>query len=148
LRFLTIHDTEGAFGSDPLTIDLQATPELPGNVREALATCTLVGHNLDFDLTVLRRHAVAVSGSVIDTMLASRLLGLGKEKFKVPSDTAYCDLDPEDLEELVSLRIPLNHDLATVVKRYLGIRMEKPTRSLVDPIGAAPTVSRPLRLHG
>ena len=123
MRFLTVHDTEGTFGSDPLTIDLQASPELPGNVRKALATCTLVGHNLDFDLTVLRRHAVAASGSVIDTMLASRLLGLGKEKFRVPSDIAYCDLDPEDLEELVSLEDPnpLNHDLATVVKRYLGI---------------------------
>ena len=33
----------------------------------------------------------------------------------------------EDLEELASLEDPnpLNHDLATVVKRYLGIRMEK-----------------------
>ena len=59
--------------------------------------------------------------------LASRLLGLGKERFRVPPDIAYCDLDPEDLEEPLSLEDPnpLNHDLATVVKRYLGIRMEK-----------------------
>ena len=106
LRFLTVHDAEGTFGSDPLTIDLQASPELPGNVREALATCALVGHNLDFDLTVLRRHAVAVSGSVIDTMLASRLLGLGKEKFRVPADIAYCDLDPED-QSSSHWRIPI-----------------------------------------
>ena len=60
-------------------------------------------------------------------MLASRLLGLGKEKFKVRSDIAYCDLDCEELEELLSLEDPnpVDHDLATVVRRYLGIRMEK-----------------------
>ena len=127
LRFLTVHDREGTFGSDPLTIDLQASPELPGNIQEALATYTLVGHNLDFDLTVLRHYGIPIASSLLDTMLASRLLGLGKEKFKVPSDVAYCDLDSEELEELVSLEDPnpLSHDLATVVKRYLGIRMEK-----------------------
>ena len=60
LRFLTVHDTEGTFGAQPLTIDLRANPDLPGNVREALAACTLVGHNLDFDLTVLRRYGTPV----------------------------------------------------------------------------------------
>jgi hypothetical protein len=42
---LAISVTEGTFGSDPLTIDLHANPALPGNLREALATRTLVGHN-------------------------------------------------------------------------------------------------------
>ena len=32
--FLTVHDREGTFGSDPLTIDLEASPELPGNIQE------------------------------------------------------------------------------------------------------------------
>ena len=97
---------------------------LLGSIREALATLALVGHNLDFDLTVLRRYGIPVSSSVLDTRLASRLLGLGKEKFKVRSDIAYCDLD---CEELLSLEDPnpVDHDLATVVRRYLGIRMEK-----------------------
>jgi hypothetical protein len=49
LRFLTIHDTEGTFGNGPLTIDFQAIEDLPTNVLDALATRTLVGHNLDFD---------------------------------------------------------------------------------------------------
>jgi DNA polymerase I-like protein with 3'-5' exonuclease and polymerase domains len=128
LRFLTIHDTEGTFGSEPLAIDFPANPELPANVLETLATRTLVGHNLDFDLTVLRRYGIPVSSSVIDTLTASRLLGLGKEKLKFQTDTAYCDLDCEELlEELISLEAdnPVDHDLATVVRRYLGIRMEK-----------------------
>ena len=41
LRFLTVHDTEGTFGSEPLTIDFQANPELPAIVLEAFATRTL-----------------------------------------------------------------------------------------------------------
>ena len=128
MRFLTVHDTEGTFGAQPLTIDFQANPELPANVLEAFATRTLAGHNLDFDLSVLRRYKITISSAVIDTMLVSRLLGLGKEKLKFSSDIAYCDLDEDDLEELAFQETdptPGDHDLATVVKRYLGIRMEK-----------------------
>ena len=128
LRFLTVHDTEGTFGSVPLTIDLQENSVLPDHVREALATCTLVGHNLDFDITILRRYRIPVSNSILDTMLASRLLGMGKEKFKVP-ETAYCDLSDEELDERTSSEMedpnPVDNDLAAVVRRYLGIRMEK-----------------------
>jgi hypothetical protein len=116
LRFLTIHDTEGTFGSEPFTIDFQADPNLADSVREALANCTLVGHNLDFDLTVLRRYEITVSSSVIDVMMASRLLGLGKEKSK-DSDMAYCDLSDEELEELTSTEAdpnPGNNDLAAI----------------------------------
>ena len=147
LRFLTVHDTEGTFGSDPLTIDLQANPDLPGNVREALATCTLVGHNLDFDLTVLRRYGIPVSSAPSSTRCWPPVcLGLGKEKFKVRSDIAYCDLDREDLEELVSLEDPnpVDHDLATVVKGISGSGWRKPARSLADPIGAAPISLPPI----
>ena len=128
LRFLTVHDTESTFGSSPLTIDFQENPELPANVLEALANCTIVGHNLDFDITVLRRYGIPVSNSILDTMIASRLLGMGKEKFKVP-ETAYCDLSDEELDERTSSEMedpnPVDNDLAAVVRRYLGIRMEK-----------------------
>ena len=125
LRFLTIHDSEGIFGDYPLTIDFQATSELPANVLEALSTRTLIGHNLDFDLTVLRRYGIQVSSSVVDTLLASRLLGLGKEKFKVPEEV---DLAPEEFPGEFTLEAdpnPLDHALAAVVRRYLGIKMEK-----------------------
>jgi hypothetical protein len=61
-------------------------------------------------------------------MIASRLLGLGKEKLKVP-DTAYCDLSDEELDELTSSQMddfnPTDHDLAATVRRYLGIKIEK-----------------------
>jgi hypothetical protein len=149
LRFLTIHDTGGTFGAQPLTIDFQANPELPANVLEALATRTLVGHNLDFDLSVLRRYGITISSAVIDTMLASRLLGLGKEKPKFQAD-AYCDLDEEDLEELASQDPnPVDHDLATVVRRYLGIRVEKAHTKLggCDWSRTDLSLSRSLRLH-
>ena len=60
-------------------------------------------------------------------MRASRLLGLGKEKSK-GSDMAYCDLSDEELEELTSTEAdpnPCNNDLAAIVRRYLGIKMDK-----------------------
>jgi DNA polymerase I-like protein with 3'-5' exonuclease and polymerase domains len=57
-------------------------------------------------------------------MTASRLLGLGKEKFKVPQE-----IDPDsendegpDNEESVN---PIDHRLPAVVFRYLGIKMDK-----------------------
>jgi 3'-5' exonuclease len=129
IRFLTVHDTLGTFGPESLTIDLQ-TSELPMHVREALFDCTLVGHNLDFDLTVLRALWDHSLFSVIDTMIASRLLGLGKEKFRVP-DEAYCDLDSEELEAIPEADPnPIDHSLAATVKRYLGIRMDKTSTKL------------------
>ena len=66
-------------------------------------------------------------------MIASRLLGLGKEKFKVPDD-AYYDLSDEELDELTSSQMddfnPTDHDLAATVRRYLGIKMDKATTKL------------------
>ena len=117
-------------GTTPSTIDFQDNQELPANVLKALAIRTLVGHNLDFDLTVLRRYGIPVSSSVIDTMVASRLLGLGKEKLKFQAD-AYCDLDQKELEELAAGDFnPVDHDLAAVARRYLSIKMDKATIKL------------------
>jgi len=112
-----------------MTIDLQANPDLPENVREALATSTLVGHNLSFDLTILRRYGIAVSSSVIDTMIASRLLGLGKQKPKFSTQT-YEDISIEEIEE-AELEAeeedpnPVDHDLASTARRYLKVVMDK-----------------------
>ena len=125
MRFLTIHDTEGTFGAEPLTIDFQENPELPANVLEALSTRTLVGHNLDFDLSVLRRYGITLSSAVIDTMLASRLLGLGKEKPKF-DQAAHEDLNLDEIEELEENdQNPVDHDLAATVRRYLGTKIKK-----------------------
>jgi hypothetical protein len=119
LRFLTfLHP-----GEKSVTIDLSVSP-IPPEVLEAIASYTLVGHNLDFDITVLRRYGITCSNSIVDTMTASRLLGLGKEKFKVPQE-----IDPDsendegpDNEESVN---PIDHRLPAVVFRYLGIKMDK-----------------------
>jgi DNA polymerase-1 len=100
------------------------TEQIPPEVLEAIASCTIVGHNLDFDLTVLRRYGITCSSSIVDTMLASRLLGLGKEKFKVPLEEAEDDGDDEDIIN------PVDHRLAAVVRRYTGIKMTKAKTNL------------------
>ena len=129
IRLLTIYDSLGTFGPTPLTIDLIETPDLSPEVLTALAESTLIGHNLDFDLTVLRRYEIAVSDKILDTMIASRLLGLGKQKLSF-DPTAYAELSLDEVEEIeseaeVDNPNPIAHDLAATVQRYLGIRMDK-----------------------
>lgn len=126
LRFLTLFDPEG-IGPEPVSTDYLACPQLPPGILHLLANSTLVGHNLDFDLSVLRRYGIPVSSSVFDTMLASRLLSLGKEKSRAQTELAYCDLDPLDSEEADSEEDPNpnDHTLEAVVKRYLAIILEK-----------------------
>jgi hypothetical protein len=67
-------------------------------------------------------------------MIASRLLGLGKEKFPRAADIAYCDLLPEESDELESADTldtnPFDHALEAVVKRYLKITLAKETTKL------------------
>ena len=129
IRFLTIFVSDGSLGKEPMTIDLFENPDLPPTVLDAIANSTLVGHNLDFDATVLRRHGIPVSSSVRDTLIASRLLGLGKQKPKFGSQT-YEDLSIAEIEEM-ELEAeeedpnPVDHDLASTVRRYLKIVMEK-----------------------
>lgn len=134
IRLLTIHDSLDTFGPTPITIDLAVTPNLPPEVLKALAESTLIGHNLDFDLTVLRRYGILVSDQLIDTMIASRLLGLGKQKLSF-DPTAYADLSLDAIEGMESEieaddPNPGAHDLAATVGRYLGIRMDKASTQL------------------
>ena len=119
LRFLTVY----GLGQEPLTIDLLASP-IPPEVMEAFGSCTLVGHNLDFDITVLRRHGITCSNSIVDTMLASRLLGLAKRssKFRLfPPDVLYCGCRGK--------AAPAQSDRSRsgppLVRCYLGIKLGK-----------------------
>jgi DNA polymerase I-like protein with 3'-5' exonuclease and polymerase domains len=70
-----------------------------------LATAELVGHNLSFDLTMLRMEGLKVSRQLWDTMLASRLLVAGLDP----------KLEPESA----------TNDLGSVIRRYLGIELAK-----------------------
>jgi DNA polymerase I-like protein with 3'-5' exonuclease and polymerase domains len=121
LRFLTLQP-----GDDLLITHDMINGPIPGTLRDLIATHTLVGHNLDFDVNVLRRYGVRVSSSIRDTMLAARLLGLGKEK---GSDFASCAviLDDEEIDGIENepLDNPADNALDTVVARYLGIKIPK-----------------------
>ena len=129
IRFFTIYVSDGSLEKEPMTIDLIENPDLPPTVLDAIANSTLVGHNLDFDLTVLRRYGISVSSIVLDTMIASRLLGLGKQKPKFGAQT-YEDISIEEIEEM-ELEAeeedpnPVDHDLASTVRRYLKVMMDK-----------------------
>src|SRR5262249_9504805 len=101
-----------------------------------IATSTLVGHNLDFDVNVLRRYGVWVSASIRDTLIAARLLGLGKEKDHAENPWR-CDelLDEEAINTNVDIDIdddddgplynPADNSLDAVIDRYLGIQIPK-----------------------
>jgi hypothetical protein len=139
LRFLTIQteygletfdflDGLGPHGNDPDLI-------LPPHIQRELRSSTLIGHNLDFDITVLHRFGIRTSGGVIDTMLAARLLSLGKEKLKdagrledfIP-DGELGELEgivEEDEENSAAFYDPdpSDNSLGAVIWRYLGIKL-------------------------
>jgi DNA polymerase I-like protein with 3'-5' exonuclease and polymerase domains len=121
LRYLTV-----MMGDTVYTHDFLAEPELPEALKEALAHSTLLGHNLDFDCTVLRRYGVVLSSTWIDTMLASRLLGLGLERGSLDCIDENLDLvdeagvfDPSLLED------PTDNSYGATVTRYLGLQLDK-----------------------
>jgi DNA polymerase I-like protein with 3'-5' exonuclease and polymerase domains len=131
LRFLTVQTEEGLE-----TLDcLGAKPVVPIHIQEHLVNRTIVGHNLDFDLTVLHRYGIRTSDSVVDTMLAARLLNLGKERLQ---DTGRLeDFLPngelEELEEILEegeenvaafyVPDPSDNSLDAVIWRYLQIEL-------------------------
>jgi DNA polymerase I-like protein with 3'-5' exonuclease and polymerase domains len=144
IRLLTIHD-----GTQIRTFDF-FTETVPDDVRDLLRNSTLIIHNADFDLTVLRRHGFEVSSSIFDTLLASQLLSLGEvepkrrkrkgqKKPKTVSspdpEEAFGDAvddDDGDNEEIEfeSIYVPVPNDLSAVVSRYLGVAMEKAETNL------------------
>jgi DNA polymerase I-like protein with 3'-5' exonuclease and polymerase domains len=100
---------------------------IPDTLRELIANVPLVGHNLDFDVHVLRRYGVTVSSSIRDTMLAARLLGLGKEKGSgFIGCEVICEEDEIDsIEDDALFYNPADNALDAVVARYLGIKIPK-----------------------
>src|SRR5262249_10035276 len=59
--------------------------------RQHFRMGAILGHNMDFDVNVLRRYGIEISSSIRDTMLAARLLGLGKEKVS-EEDVWKCEI--------------------------------------------------------
>jgi DNA polymerase I-like protein with 3'-5' exonuclease and polymerase domains len=109
-----------------VTHDLFEGP-IPKPIQDIIAHFTVVGHNLDFDAHILRRYGLTVSCSIRDTMLAARLLGLGKEK---GSDFTGCEVLSEDDELDLSeddelFYNPADNALDAVVARYLEIKIPK-----------------------
>ena len=72
IRLLTVNT-----GTEVKVFDL-FTETVPHDVRDFIRNSTLIIHNADFDVTVLRRHGFEVSSSIFDTLLASQLLSLGE----------------------------------------------------------------------
>jgi DNA polymerase I-like protein with 3'-5' exonuclease and polymerase domains len=93
---------------------------IPDDIRVLLTSGPIVGHNLDFDLTVLLRYDCELAAEVFDTMLAARLLGLGLSR----ENLDYLD-GVESLDPFVGDANPADNALDTVVRRYLGISIPK-----------------------
>jgi DNA polymerase I-like protein with 3'-5' exonuclease and polymerase domains len=129
-RFLTVQYDEDL----PITHDMMDGP-IPDSLRDLIASSILVGHNLDFDITVLRRYGVTVSSFIWDTMLACRLLELGKERGSV-DDIMGCEVIDDDTDNIEtgepSISNPADNRLKTVVARHLGIKIPKPLAKLGD----------------
>jgi DNA polymerase I-like protein with 3'-5' exonuclease and polymerase domains len=144
LRFLTVQTEEAHRIFDLLSVP-GGRLSLPSTILEQLQNRTLVGHNLDFDITVLHRYGIKTSSSVVDTMLAARLLNLGKEKLKDAGrledflsideleDPERLPDDGEDEGEPVVFYDPdpSNNRLDAVVWRYLQIKLP-PDHSAFD----------------
>jgi len=79
--------------------DNLALPEVVRHLGEALQGKLLVGHNLKFDLMVLKRHGLSFDNPLFDTMLAAYILD--------PGINAY-SLDACALRELNHTMIPIS----------------------------------------
>jgi len=110
IRLLTIND-----GAQTRTFDLLAGPALD-DVRDLLRNSSLIVHNADFDVTVLRRHRFELSSFVFDTLIASQLLSLGKTHAKADSEDDDDDSAEDDSAD---------NRLEPTIKRYLGVILDK-----------------------
>jgi putative DNA primase/helicase len=106
IRLVTISD-----GDNLTTFDLFDNP-LPEQIRYGIANFELVGHNLAFDLAMLRKEGIQTSIRVWDTMIASRLLNAGL----LPSSASPSSEDETDVA---------SNDLGSLIHRYLQIDLDK-----------------------
>jgi DNA polymerase I-like protein with 3'-5' exonuclease and polymerase domains len=140
IRFVTIHADRGL-----QTHDMFDGP-IPDWIQELLRTRTILGHNLDFDVNVLRRYGVTISDSIRDTMLAARLLGLGRHK-NDRDDIASCEVAQDDdgtveeHEDDGRLYKPADNALDAVVMRYLGIQLPKAIARLGNSDWSVPDIT-------
>ncbi len=138
IRLLTI-DT----GIEVKVFDL-FTESVPEDVRDLLRNSTLIIHNADFDITVLRRHGFEVSSSIFDTLLASQLLSLGEvepKRRKPKAEEVENQDEEEEMEELEQTFVLVSNELAALVERFLGITMEKTITKLGGSDWSAPLSS-------
>jgi hypothetical protein len=115
------------------------TETVPDDVRDLLRNSTLIIHNADFDITVLRRHGFEVSSTIFDTQLAAQLLSLGEVEPKLRKRKTVEASDPEgdfngDAEdeetEFEKTFVRISNKYSDVVERYLGIKLEKAVNNL------------------
>jgi DNA polymerase I-like protein with 3'-5' exonuclease and polymerase domains len=118
------------------------TETVTDDIRDLLRNSSLIIHNADFDITVLRRHGFEVSSTIFDTLLASQLLSLGEVEPKRRKPASKKNSDPEEEEDIdgddddeeteyeKKTYVPISNDYAAVVERYLSIRLEKADNNL------------------
>jgi DNA polymerase I-like protein with 3'-5' exonuclease and polymerase domains len=122
------------------------TETVPDDVRDLLRNSTLIIHNADFDVTVLRRHGFEVSFCIFDTLLASQLLSLGEVKPKRrkrkseedPDPEEDFDSDDEEASEFEQTFVLVSNGYEDIVERFLGITLEKATSKLGGSDWSAP----------
>ena len=137
IRLLTVNT-----GTEVKVFDL-FTETVPDDIRDLLRNSTVIVHNADFDVTVLRRHGFEVSSSIFDTLLASQLLSLGevepkRRKPKSPESSEEDFGDDEEETEFEKTYVLVSNDLSAVVERFLGVTMEKATTKLGGSDWSAP----------
>ena len=149
IRLLSINT-----GTEVRVFDLFAEA-VPDDVRDLLRNCTLIIHNADFDVTVLRRHGFDVSSAIFDTLLAAQLLSLGEvepkrrklkaEEISDPKEESDNeDVDEEESDEdeeeteLGKTFVPISNEYGAVVERHLRIKLEKVINNLGGSDWSAP----------
>ncbi len=135
IRLLTVNT-----GTEVKVFDL-FTETVPHDVRDFIRNSTLIIHNADFDVTVLRRHGFEVSSSIFDTLLASQLLSLGEvepKRRKPKAEELENQDDEEEMEELEQTFVLVSNEISAVVERFLGVVMKKTTSKLGGSDWSAP----------
>lgn len=92
---------QGAYVAFPA--EREAQDPILEEFRELLTRpdITKVGHNLKYDLTVLRRHGIEVAGPLVDTMLASYLIDPETKHNMDYLAQRYLGYDPVPITQLI-----------------------------------------------